>query len=632
MSENYDFRIIIIDDNPEIHRDFIKTLTSVDYSSEFENLESKLFGSDDASTSESTGDKKSLEVALPKFEIDTASQGKEGVERIMEAIKQNKPYALAFVDIRMPPGWDGIETIKHIWECDKDIQIVICTAYSDYSWEETVAELGQSDNLLILKKPFDHIAVRQLACALTRKWKLMQDARSYTQSLESTIQKRTEQLQFQATHDALTGLPNRVLLEDRIKQAIAESQRSGSKFSVLFFDIDRFKLINDSLSHAAGDELLKITSKRLMNHIRESNTIARLGGDEFIVILRDVSKPEQLNSIATTLLNVISQPITIAEHNFVVTSSMGISIYPENGTKMDELIRNADAAMYRAKELGGNQYYFYTTEMNEQSLKILELESELRNAITNDELFLCYQPQFDLKTHTLMAVEALVRWHHPKRGILLPIDFIPFAEESDLIVPLGEWILRKACQQNKEWQNQGLPHIRVAVNINTQQLRQLSFIDTVKRTLQETGLDPSYLEIELTENTIVNNATAIKIINSLKQMGIKIAVDDFGTGYSSLNYLRNLPLDRLKIDRSFVQNILINHGDEVVIQAIIAMAKGLNLEVLAEGVETKKQLDFLKSKKCDDIQGFYFSQPLLSDELSELLKNKSDVNEILKSS
>jgi len=624
MDSNYDFRIIIIDDNPAIHTDFIKTLTSMSSSTELDALNEQLFGN---KTADSTSQQAIL---LPKFQIDTATQGKEGVEQILEAIKQGNPYSLAFVDIRMPPGWDGIETIKHIWELEKDIQIVICTAYSDYTWEETIAELGQTDNLLILKKPFDHIAVRQLACALTRKWQLMQESHSYTQSLENTVQERTEELQHQATHDSLTGLPNRVLLEDRIKQAVIECERSKKFFAVVFFDLDRFKLINDSLNHAAGDELLRVISKRLQANIRGSNTLARIGGDEFVLVIRDLDKPEQAASIAASLLSIISQPLSIAEHTITVTSSIGICVYPKDGLKMDELVRNADIAMYRAKELGGNQFHFYTAEMNEESMKTLELEAELRMAISNNEFFLCYQPQVDLKTNTLAAVETLIRWDHPKKGVLLPIDFIPLAEETGLIVPIGDWLLRKACAQNKAWQDSGLTPIRIAVNITTQQLRHFNFVQTLKNILQETKLDPKYLELELTENTIVNNASATKVISALKEMGIRIAVDDFGTGYSSLNYLRNIPLDRLKIDRSFVQNILFNHGDEVVIQAIIAMARGLNLEVLAEGVETQKQLDFLKSNKCNEIQGFYFSQPLSAKELIDLLENKSNIDEMIK--
>lgn len=619
MNKKYDFRILIIDDNIEIHNDFIKILTSLNSSSGIDEIKEKLFGVD----------KKNTEIILPQFQIDTATQGEQGAEKIAEAIKEGNPYSLAFVDIRMPPGWDGIETIKYIWKLDKDIQIVICSAYSDYSWEDTIAELGQSDNLLILKKPFDQIAVRQLACALTRKWKLMQDARFYTESLEHSVQMRTEELQHQATHDTLTDLPNRVLLRERINQAIANGERNHTIFAVLFFDLDRFKLINDSLSHSAGDELLRTVAKRLQTKIRASNILSRIGGDEFVLVIEDLKKPEQIINITISLLNTIKQSISIVNHEISISASIGISIYPKDGDKFDILIRNADTAMYQAKALGGNQFQFYTESMNEESIKRLELEADLRHAIVEKELFLCYQPQYDIKTSTLNAVEALVRWNHPEKGILLPLSFIPLAEEIGLVIPLGEWVLREACTQTKAWQNSGYPFIRVAVNITTQQLRQLNFIDMVKTILHETGLAPEYLELELSENSIINNPNVIKVINTLKEMGIKIAVDDFGTGYSSLNYLRNISLDRLKIDRSFVKNIQLNRGDEVIIKAIIAMASGLNLEVLAEGVETQKQLDFLKEEACGEIQGYYFSHPLLPNELEELLKNKANSPQLL---
>lgn len=629
INDNYDFRIIIIDDNPEIHKDFIKTLTNINNSTELDFLTHKLFGEQQVKEDLAAGKPQTINLLLPKFKIDTAVQGQEGVELILAAIAQGNPYALAFVDIRMPPGWDGIKTIKHIWALDKDIQIVICTAYSDYSWEETVTELGQTDNLLILKKPFDHIAVRQLACALTRKWKLMQESRMYTESLESIVQERTEELQHQATHDALTDLPNRVLLEESIKKAIIKSQNEKNNFALLFFDLDRFKLINDSLSHSAGDELLRVVTNRLKENMQKDATLARIGGDEFILLVENINSPNEATEVATNLLNIISEPINIMEHRIVITSSVGICLYSKD-LKLNELVRHADIAMYRAKELGGNQCQHYVSDMSDISFKNLEMETELRQAIKNEEFFLEFQPQFDIKTKTLSAVETLIRWQHPTKGILLPIDFIPLAEEAGLIVPIGEWVIREACLQHKKWLEAGMEPIRMAVNITTQQIRYYNFIKVLESILKETDVEPKYLELELTENTIINNAIVIKIIESLKQLGVHIAVDDFGTGYSSLNYLRNVSLDRLKIDRSFIQNILINHGDEVVIQAIIAMARGLNLEVLAEGVETKKQLEFLTSKDCTEIQGFYFSKPLTADGVKNLIMNNPDILSLLK--
>jgi len=738
-SSTNNLRIIIIDDNPEIHKDFIKILATDQSSVEVLNdLEKALFAQEDI---------KPAQLILPHFEIDTVSQGQEGVEYIKKALKEGKPYALAFVDVRMPPGWDGIETIKHIWELDRDMQIVICTAYSDYSWEETIDELGVSDNLLILKKPFDNVSVRQLACALTKKWQLMQESREHTESLEKHIQERTdslqkslsltratlesstdgilvvdsadkvtdfnknfvtlwkisssimdlkdnkiiveyvseqlqdpkeflaniqkikshpeekkfdvlkfvdgrvferysqphkvngktvgrvwsfrdvtkrvyleEKLEYQATHDTLTDLPNRALLSDRINQAIAAAKRDHTFVGVLFFDLDRFKLINDSLSHEAGDELLKSFAKRIKESIREGDTLSRIGGDEFVMVLPNLHKEEEAMSIANKVLLLMQSPFLIAKRKVIVTASIGISLYPKDGKNSDELLKNADLAMYRSKESGSNQFQFYTDDLNKQSLEYLEKETELRQAITKNELFLCYQPQVKLTTGEIVAVEALIRWQHPKKGLLLPMDFIPLAEETGLIIPIGEWVLRTACLQNKAWQDSGFPPIRVAVNLANQQLKQPDLVAMIRNVLQETGLDPQYLEIELTENVLINNIEVINRIHEIKEMGMKIALDDFGTGYTNINYLKQIPLNSLKLDKSIIDNIDSNRSDEVIMQAIIAMASSLNFEVLAEGVETQKQLDCLKTVNCENIQGFYFSKPLLSQDIEELLK------------
>ncbi len=566
MSQENDFRIIIIDDNPAIHQDFIKILTTKQETPELDSMEAEIFG-----------DKKvSSNISFPQFHIDTASQGQEGFERIKKELENGKPYALAFVDIRMPPGWDGIETIKHIWALDPTIQIVICTAFSDYTWEETIKELGMSDNLLILKKPFDTVAVRQLASALTKKWQLMQDVRSHTNFLESSIEERTnslknalslsratlessadgifvvnnegkivdynhhflemwnipedmiqtkdfkiilnhmliqlknslefqnkidgfkeknnqtsndlyklkngqvfegysqphmlegqiagrvwsfrdvtkrisleKKLQKQATHDALTGLPNRVLLVDRIQQAISRANRVGSLFGVLFFDLDRFKLVNDSLSHSVGDKLLQAVADRVLSAFRAEDTIARLGGDEFVMIVADLDKDKSLVGVGEKLVNLFKEPFKISKRDIFITASIGISFYPQDGKTAGELLSNADLAMYRAKELGSNQFQFYTSGMNKLAAVRLKREGELRCAIENKEFFLVYQPQFDLETQKMVSIEALIRWKHPKKGILLPLDFIPLAEETGLIIPIGEWVLRTACQQNK---------------------------------------------------------------------------------------------------------------------------------------------------------------------------------------
>jgi len=430
-----------------------------------------------------------------------------------------------------------------------------------------------------------------------------------------------DKIQFQATHDSLTKLPNRAFLTDFIRNEIARSSRAMLKFAVIFFDLDRFKLINDSFSHSVGDELLISIANRIKENVRENDLLARLAGDEFIFVVTNIKSTESLKKITNKLLMTFKQPFNIGNHDIIISPSIGISIFPENGKTVDELIRNADMAMYHAKELGGGQFQFYTKELNQESLKRLNMETDLHHAIDNGEFFLCFQPQYDLAENKLISVEALIRWDHPKKGLILPIDFIPLAEETGIMSTLSEWAIRSACKQNKKWQDAGLPPIRIAVNITTQGFKQQNFVSLIKSVLDETQLKPEYLELELTENIIINNIDATNKIKKLREIGVSIAVDDFGTGYSSLNYLRKIPLDRLKIDQSFIQNIDINSGDEAIIQAIITMAKNLNLEILAEGVENQKQLNFLKSKKCGEIQGFYFSKPLQVEELEELLKN-----------
>lgn len=733
-----DFRILIIDDNPSIHVDFIKILTAESSKkNRLSYFENKIFGP-------STETKPSL----PRFQINSASQGHEGIEKISAAIKEGNPFALAFVDVRMPPGIDGIETTKKIWELDRDIQIVICTAFSDYTWEETVEKLGQRENLLILKKPFDNVAVRQLTCALTKKWQLLQESREYTRSLEERIEERTkslqeslsisrgtlessadgiivanndnkvidynknfvemfnvpqtvldaadmnlileyisaqmeksddflkmmhalsfrpdavkidrlqcndgrffehytqsykldekitgriwsfrditkraileQKLQYQATHDILTQLPNRVLLTDRLHQILSHAKREHEIFCVLFLDIDKFKLVNDSFSHMIGDQLLQEVAKRLSPIIREEDTLARIGGDEFVIILNSLKDERDAAKIADKLLNIFLKPFSICEHQLLVTPSIGISVFPYDGQDIDELLRNADVAMYCSKENGGNQFQFFTAALGQRSLARLELETDLRRAIENEEFFLYYQPLFDLKTKKLSSVEALIRWQHPTKGVILPINFIPLAEETGLIVPIGEWVLRSACKQNKKWQDLGLPKIRVGVNIATKQLKQPNLCQIIEDVLRESGLPPEYLELEITENVMINSIEAAKTFNKLREMGIHFALDDFGSGYSSLNYLRIFPIDRLKIDHSFINNISLNTGDEVIIQAIISMAKNLNLNVVAEGVESKNQMDFLQSNSCNEVQGFYFSKLLSAEEFENFLRN-----------
>jgi diguanylate cyclase (GGDEF)-like protein len=730
-------KIIIIDDNVNIHQDFIKILNSSKPKMQSE-LENNLFGQANQPLA-----------LLPDFEIHTAIQGLEGIEKIAEASAAGLPFSIAFVDVRMPPGLDGIETIKRIFPIDPNIQVVICSAFSDYTWEQTAENLGIRDNLLILKKPFDSIAVRQLVCALSKKSSLLSELRETSLTLESALQDNkdklqtsmalaratldsttegilivdnkgsildynlhfcriwnipnsmmksnnkniildyvlqqldkpeilidklkelsyniektstaiysfkdgriieqfslphlldgnvvgriltfrdvsekhhlTQKLEHQANHDALTDLPNRLLLYDRLNQAIAHASRHQAKVGVFFLDLDRFKLINDSLSHDAGDELLKAVSQRILKIQRDEDTVARLGGDEFVIITPSIYNHENLLFIASKIQSIFKEPFDIAGRPINISSSIGISVYPEDGNTPEELLRNADLAMYASKSAGLNQYQFYIQKLNDEAIYKLQIETELRSALTQDQFKLYYQPQYNSMSNQVVAIEALIRWEHPSKGLLTPLEFLPQAEECGLIIPIGEWVLRTACLQNKQWQNSNMIHTKIAVNISAQQLKSTFFVSTVKKILSETGLNGEYLELELTEDIILSDPTINETLDKLRQMNISVALDDFGAGNSSLSYLRNSNIDRIKIDQSFIKNIDINSKDEVMIQSILNIAKSLDLNVVAEGVETIDQMDFLKNLSCPEIQGYYYSQPLTLEQLEAFLKKQ----------
>jgi diguanylate cyclase (GGDEF)-like protein/PAS domain S-box-containing protein len=430
-----------------------------------------------------------------------------------------------------------------------------------------------------------------------------------------------ERIQFLAYYDALTGLPNRTLLQDRLSKALARARRHHEKVALLFLDLDRFKIINDSLGHTFGDLLLQDVAERLKRWARAQDTVARIGGDEFVIVLTALNDVPDAAVAAERIMDVMADRFVIQDRTFSVSCSVGISIFPEHGTDSETLIKNADAAMYCAKESGRNTIRFFSDDMNAQVVERLTIEHDLRLALENKELFLMYQPQLDIASGKIVGLEALIRWQHPRLGLVPPDRFIRVAENSGLIIPIGEWVLSTACSVAREWQDQGLAAVPIAVNVSAIQFRQEGFRDLIKKVLDETRLAPGYLELELTESLLLSNADlTFPVLQELKAMGLKLAIDDFGTGYSSLSYLRQFPVHKLKIDRSFIQCVGVSADDASITAAIINLGRSLNLKVIAEGVETEEQMSFLREHQCDEIQGYYFSKPLTTAETVDKLR------------
>ncbi len=440
---------------------------------------------------------------------------------------------------------------------------------------------------------------------------------------EITDQKIAEErIQYLATHDGLTGLPNRVLFSHLLNGALTTAQRYQRSFAVLFIDLDRFKFINDTLGHEAGDMLLKEITARFKGVLRASDVIARLGGDEFVVLVQEMNDRIPAEAVARKLLDATIQPVTLFGQECRVTASIGIAMYPADGKDEKSLMKNADIAMYFAKEEGKNNSQFYSPEIKTQSLERLALEAHLRHAMERNEFMLHYQAKLDLKTREINGVEALLRWNNLELGSVSPIQFIPVAEETGMIVSIGKWVLQTACAQNVAWQRQGLPTISMAVNLSVRQFADPNLLKDIAEVLQQTGMDPHLLELEITEGMVVHNpAHAIKLLTAIKKMGIRLAIDDFGTGYSSLGQLKHFPIDTLKVDRSFIRDIATNNGDKAITEAIIAMGKTLSLRVVAEGVETLEQENILRDNACDEVQGYYFSRPIAADEFATFFSN-----------
>ncbi len=429
------------------------------------------------------------------------------------------------------------------------------------------------------------------------------------------------ELEFQANHDTLTGLANRNLLRDRLSQAIAYADRYGHAVCLIYIDLDQFKFINDALGHHAGDALLRVIAERLKQSLREADTVARLNGDEFLLIFIEDREQSAAVGIIQRIMQTVAEPLEIDQHELFLTCSVGIAIYPTDAIDAETLTKHAEIAMYRAKEMGRGTYQFYTPEMNERALERLRLESDLRGALERGEFVLHYQPQVELRSGRVIGMEALIRWQHPQLGLVSPLRFISLAEETGLIVPIGAWVIRAACQQNKAWQDAGLPALRVSVNLSARQFYENDLAQSIAAVLKETGLAPHYLGIELTESLVMADVEeAIEILRRLRAIGVQMSIDDFGTGYSSLSYLKRFPVDLLKIDQSFVRDITLDADDAAIVLSVISLAHNLKMGVIAEGVETAEQLDFLRCNGCNEIQGYHFSRPLPADEFRQLLE------------
>ncbi|MEM7475719.1 MAG: EAL domain-containing protein [Planctomycetota bacterium] len=716
-------RILLVDDTPAIHADYEKIL------GKRENAEqdaAALFLGVDAPS----------EPSMPQFELTSANQGQEAVRLAEEAIREGEPFSLAFVDMRMPPGWDGLKTIEKLWRVDPDLQIVICSAFSDHSWHEIRQRLGETDKLLILKKPFDCVEVSQIAVALAEKWRLTLENRKAAEEKTNRLQNAEESLnkhsrhlamasdlarlgycsldlvsdefdacqraqellnanngnirsidaflaalhpkarvQFESAmaeatiregttsvecktsivlangeqqrhlhlrfvsldseanektslfgviqditehenalgavkhaslHDPLTKLPNRTKLLDHLEQALKLCKRHGTSAGVVLIDVDHFKRVNDTMGHPAGDYLLHEIASRLKNTTRDSDIVARLGGDEFAIVIADAAGPPQSQAMMERLLKSLNAPYQFEGKNILATVSAGIALAPDNGLEPEQLMKAADLALYRAKNEGRGDYRFFDDEMDRLMQQRHQLQVDLREANYEEEFFLLYQPIISLETGDKVGVEALMRWKHPKRGLISPQEFIPIAEEAGDIHQLGEWAIARACRDAAL-----LPReMFVAVNVSVRQLQKGRLLSATKEALEDSGLPPHRLELEITETAILDpSETVCALISELKELGVRIVMDDFGTGHSSLSYLQSFPFAKIKLDRSFLQDS--NCGSEglAITRAVSGLGKSLNLQTCAEGVETQEQWDRVQQEGYTHAQGYLFGKP-----------------------
>jgi diguanylate cyclase (GGDEF)-like protein len=649
-------RVLIVDDNPDIHADFAKILRSGaaaetsagSKAADLARLRSALFGA-----------KPTAPIALPSEPVvlDSTCQGEEAVAMVKAARDEGRPYALAFVDLRMPPGWDGLKTIQELWKIDPLVEVVVCTAFSDHPWSDIEALAQGGDRLLILKKPFDAIEVKRLTATLCAKWRLnrqslskmdelerivaartaeLEAARALDKTrldqLEAEVLRRTEELRRAATHDELTGLPNRALLHDRLVQALELSHRHPElQVALLFVDLDRFKAVNDTLGHAAGDKLLQTIAARLARVLRNTDTVslsgpcastaARLGGDEFCILLTGLHSPQEAAAVAQRILSALGDPYDLDGRTVQTSASIGIACSATGYTRAADMVRDADNAMYTAKAAGAGRCVLFDRTMHEEAMERLTTEADLRASIELQQLRSFYQPIVSLVTGDIIGLEALVRWNHPTRGLIAPRDFLRIAEENGFINPLGLWVLEESCRQLARWrQLRHGEHLTISVNISPRQLADPQFPLQVENALAAAGLPPDALILELTEAAVVGGVAAISpLLERFRALGVRIHLDDFGTGHSSLSLLHSLPLDGLKIDRSFVVHATGGRRYAAILHAIMQLVNNLDLQAVGEGVESMEQVALLQSLGCTTAQGYLFSPPQPTEAIAELL-------------